>query len=577
VKNNKQKSTSNIVYKTLLVVLIFNVSVLFAQRRKAAVEDRPGNEKLAKDLFGMRNFREALDEYKLLYKKDSLNLTYNYRIGLCYLNTYTDRTKAIPYLEYAVKQPKVEIEAWYELGRCYQYNYRFDDAINAFKTYQKLQKAKSDKFTVPAHRQIEMCRNAMEFMKTPVNVSFHNLGDQINSPFPDFSPYVPADESFIVFSSKRDNNLGKLLDFDGFYTSDVYISSLRNNLWGKAKSIGTIINSDLVEEVGGLSADGNVIFVYIDNYEGFNDVVWSTRKGRSFQKIAKISPGINSNALESSATISQDKETIIFSSERSDGYGGTDLYVSRKLRSGEWSPPQNLGNTLNTEYNEDFPNFSPDGKTLYFASQGHNSMGGYDLFKSEWDNTTNSWTKPVNLGYPVNTPEDNMTISFSANGRYAYVAAFRPEGFGDLDIYKIIFHDVEPPYTIIKGNILNSDSSNIYSYVLPIDNKNEHSGLYTNSVAEDINYNNRELNVKIKVYDKSNNKLIGKYQPNKITGHYTIILPPGEYTITFWRKGLKKISENFDIEDMGYYNNEINKNIVMMPADSNDSEVEESE
>jgi len=576
VKKIKQKSPFNLVYKTLLVILVFNVSVLFAQRKKV-VEDHPGNEKLAKDLFSMRNFKEALEEYKLLFKKDSLNLTYNYRIGLCYLNIYTDRTKAIPYLEYAVKQPKVEIEAWYELGRCYQYNYRFDDAINAFKTYQKLQKAKSDKFTVPAFRQIEMCRNAMELIKSPVNVTFQNLGEQINSPYPDFSPYVPADESFIVFSSKRDNNLGKLLDFDGFYTSDIYISSSRDNIWGKAKSIGNVINTDLVEEVGGLSADGNIIFIYIDNYEGFNDVIWATRKGRSFQKGTKISPGINTNALESSATISPDKETIIFASERSDGLGGTDLYMSKKIRSGEWSTPVNMGSTLNTEYNEDFPNFSPDGKTLYFASQGHNSMGGYDIFKSAWDNTTNSWSTPVNLGYPVNTPEDNMTISFSGNGRYAYVAALRPEGYGDLDIYKIIFHDVEPPYTIIKGNILNSDSSNIYSYVLPIDNKDEQSGLYTTSVNDDINYNNREMTVKINVYDKTSNKLVGKYQPNKITGRYAIILPPGDYTLNFWRKGLKKYSEDFSIDDVGFYNNEINKDIILFPSDSIDKNIEENQ
>jgi len=575
VKKIKKKSTFLIVKRTLIVVLLFNVSVLFAQRKKV-VEDRPGNEKLAKDLFSMRNFKEALDEYKLLYKKDSLSLTFNYRIGLCYLNIYTDRTKAIPYLEYAVKQPKVEIEAWYELGRCYQYNYRFDDAIDAFKMYLKLQKSKSDKFTVPAHRQIEMCRDAVELMKKPLNVTFHNLGDQINSPFPDFSPYVPADESFIVFTSKRDNNLGKLLDFDGFYTSDVYLSSLRNNEWGKAKTIGNTINTDLVEEVGGLSADGSIIFIYIDNYEGFNDVIWSTRKGRSFQKGTKISPEINSNAMESSATISPDKETIIFASERPDGYGGTDLYMSKRIRSGEWSTPVNLGRTLNTVYNEDFPNFSSDGKTLYFSSQGHNSMGGYDLFKSEWDNTNNTWASPVNLGYPVNTPEDNMTISFSGNGRYAYIAAFRPEGYGDLDIYKVIFNDVEPPYTIIKGSILNRDSTNIYSYMLPIDDKNEHSGLYSKTVNEEINADNNDLNVKIDVYDKASSKLIGKYQPNKITGRYTIILPPGDYNVDFLKSGLKKHSENFIIEDIGLYNNEIKKNIILIPDDSNDSKTEEN-
>jgi len=575
VKKNSPFLPSNKLYKVLLIVLVFNISVGFAQRKKV-VEEQVGNEKLAKDFYAMRNFREALEEYLLLYKKDNKSLTYNYRLGICYLNLYTDRTKAIPYLEFAVKHPKVEVDAWYELGRCYFYNYRFDDAINAFKTYQKLQKTKGDKFIVPAHRQIEMCRNAIEMIKTPVNVTFHNLGEQINSPYPDFSPYVPADESFLLFTSKRENNTGRLPDFDGFNTSDVYISSSRENVWGKAKSVGTFINTDLVEEVAGLSADGNVFFIYIDNYEGFNDIIWSMRKGRSFQKGTKISPDINSNVLESSATISPDKETIVFASEREDGFGGTDLYFSKKLPSGEWSLARNMGDLLNTEYNEEFPNFSTDGKTLYFASQGHKSMGGYDIFKSTWDNATESWSAPVNLGYPVNTPEDNMSISFSANGRYAYLAAFRPEGLGDLDIYKVIFHDVDPPFTVVRGKVLNKDSSNIYSYILPIDKENEHSGLYSNTVSQNFNINNNsEMNVKIKVFDKASNKLVGKYMPNKITGRYTVILPPGEYTITCWGKGLKKFTEDFSINDVGFFNSELTKNIVMLPADTIDKNIEE--
>ena len=575
MKKNSHFLPFNKLFGTLLIVLVLNINVGYAQRKKV-VEEQVGNEKLAKDFYAMRNFKEALEEYLILYKKDNKSLTYNYRLGICYLNLNTDRSKAIPYLEFAVKQPKVEVDAWYELGRCYFYNYRFEDAINAFKTYQKLQKTKGDKFTVPAHRQIEMCRNAMEMIKTPINVSFHNLGEQINSPYPDFSPYVPADESFILFTSKRDNNIGRLPDFDGYNTSDIYISGARDNVWGKAKSIGTFINTDLVEEVGGLSADGNVFFIYIDNYEGFNDIIWSMRKGRSFQKGTKISADINSNLLESSATISPDKETIIFASERPDGFGGTDLYASKKLPSGEWSLARNIGDLLNTEYNEEFPNFSPDGKTLYFASQGHKSMGGYDIFKSVWDNATESWSAPVNLGYPVNTPEDNMSISFSGNGRYAYMAALRPEGLGDLDIYKVIFYDVEPPFTVVRGKVLNRDSSNIYSYILPIDKDNEHSDLYSNTVSENFNMNNNsEMNVKIKVYDKINNKLIGKYMPNKITGCYTVILPPGNYTITFWGKGLKKHTEDFSIDDVGFFNNELTKNIVMLPADTIDKNIEE--
>lgn len=555
---------------SVLFLITGSEATLFAQRSKQ-VPEREGNEKLAKELFAMRNFREALEEYLLLYKKDTLNLTYNYRVGICYLNVNTDRSKCLPFLEYAIEQPKTELDAWYELGRAYLYNYRFDDAINAFKTYQKLQKGKSDKFTVPASRQIEMCRNAAELYKSPLNVSFHNLGEQINSAFPDFSPYIPSDESYIVFTSKRDNNIGRLPDFDGFFTSDIYTSSNRDGVWGKAKSIGTFINSDLVEEVAGLSADGNIIFAYIDNYIGFNDIIWAIRKGKSFQKGSPISPIINTNELETSATISPDKETIIFAAEREDRFGGTDLYITRKLPTGEWSAAKNMGRLINSDYNDEFPNFSPDGKILYFASQGHNSMGGYDIFKTTWDEDNSTWTKPVNVGYPINTPEDNMSISFTANGRYAYMAAFRPEGLGDLDIYKVIFHDVEPPYTIYKGHLLNKDSNTVFSSSWPLDSNI--TAPY--SQPEKIDINNTDPQFKVKVTEKSSGRLVGYYRPNKISGRVTIILPPGEYALCFAGKGFRKYTEDITINDAGFYNTEINRNIVMLPADTPDKLEEE--
>lgn len=127
--------------------------------------------------------------------------------------------------------------------------------------------------------------------------------------------------------------------------------------------------------------------------------------------------------------------------------------MSRKLPTGQWGVPINIGAEINTKFNEDFPVFSSDGETIYFCSQGHNSMGGFDIFKSSWNNETQEWMSPVNLGHPINTPEDNMTISFAGSGTHAYVSAYREDGFGDLDIYKITFNGTDPVVTAIKGTI----------------------------------------------------------------------------------------------------------------------------
>jgi len=535
-------------FKHLLLFAFISLTCVCLGQTKMNKKAIKASEKYARDLFTFHNFKEALSEYLILYKQDSLNAFYNYRIGICYLNTNIDKTKALSYLEFASKHPKTEVEVWYELGRYYQYVYRFEEAIEAYRTYMKLQKSKKDKFFITPARQIQMCRNAMELIKTPINVTFVNLGEQINSPYPDFSPFITADESYLVFSSKRESNTGKLLDFDGYYTTDIYTSVNKDGNWSKIRNFGNMVNTDLIEEAAGMSADGNTIFVYIDNYQGFNDIIWTQKRGRSFQKGSYISPNINSNKLETSATISPDGETIIFASERDGGYGGTDLYISRRLPNGEWSLAENLGPKINTSFNEDFPNFSPDGKMLYFASQGHKSIGGYDIFRTEWDDINKTWSHPENIGYPINTPDDNMTISFTSCKRYAYMSAFRKnEGSGDLDIYKVIFNDVATPYVVVSGNLLKADSSNYYSSSLPIITKETNSKEHLVPREKSWNGIDNDKSVSIKVYDKETGRLFGRYLPNKITGKYVLLLPPGDYNINIFVKNKMTYKDEINI------------------------------
>jgi hypothetical protein len=540
-----------------------------------------GNNKNAKDNFTLGNFKGALDEYLLLIKSDSNNVTYNFRIGICYLYTNIDKSKAIYYLERAVTNSKVDPAAWYELGHAYMLNNSLDKAIEYFGKYVTVTNGKEN-FEISSNRMIQMCEEAKKQIKNPINVTVENLGPEVNSAGADFNPYVPSDESFLVFSSKRSGNTGNLLDFDGYITSDVYISYQKYDKWLKAKGIGNTINSELVEETAGLSPDGTKLFVYCDNYNVMGQAMLSERKGKAFQKPDFLGDNINSIKLVSSATISPNKKILVFACDKNSSSAGMDLYMAKKLPSGSWGVPENLGAVINTVYDEDFPYFAADGKTLYFSSQGHESMGGYDIFKTVYDEKSNTWSEPVNIGYPVNTTDDDMTISFSASGRHAYISSLRKGGYGDLDIYKVIFNDVDPAYTVLTGSLVNKDSVSIYKVATTetvIDSsKTDTSGTEIKDKKNKTNLKNQkdaaiangqqqsEIKTSIQVTDKTTSKVFGNYLPNKTSGKFLIILPPGDYELAVNADGYEKYTEIIKVFDRSV-NSEIAKDIVLTPSE----------
>jgi len=566
--------------KNILIILSLLFIPLNIYCQYQANTGQIGDKKIAKKYFEYQDFKDALKEYLLLLKTDSTNIEYNYQIGMCYLLTNIDKKKAIPYLEKVTKQSDVNIFIWYTLGRAYQLAYRFDDAIISFKKFKTLLGQGYDDNYITANRQIQMCYNAKKMIENPVNVNLENLGPNFNSPYPDYYPFVPEDESFIIFTSKRKGNIGGLLDYDGFYTSDIYMSELKNCNWKKPKSINTV-NSELVEECIGLSQNGENLLIFADNYIATSEVLSSKKNGKNFQQPITLGKYLKSYMI-TSASVTNDNNILFFASDKQDdNHGGKDIFMSKKLPNGEWGLPDNLGNTINTIYDEDFPNISSDGKTLYFSSLGHNSMGGFDLFKSLWNEKTKSWSKPVNLGYPINTPDDNYTISFSKSGRYAYISECRENGMGNLDIYRVTFNDAEPKYTPIKGTILNTDSVNIFlSKLYKTKNDNSYPDIDNNQISVNkfskskININKvkknrkKEIEINITVTNKKNNKIIGHYKPNNLTGNYILLLPPGKFTIIYKGKKFQEYKEDIEISDyeMDICRQEIIKNVILTPV-----------
>ncbi len=512
--------------KIVAVLLLLIIPTSFFAQPKGGKAVDPAD---AKEHFNHYNYLAAIPVYKQLLKLEPTNYEYNYKIGICYIRTNINKSLAIPYLETASKQDKADKDVFNFLGLAYQYASRFDDAIKAYEKYKV--GLKGEELEKVEH-QIETCQNGKEYVKHPVNVTFANIGKEVNSEYPDYYPFVNADESMLIFTSRRKDNIGGAVEVDGYYSSDIYISTPNGDVWTKPKNIGPPVNTRLDEQAVSLAPDGSSMLVYIDHIDSLGNIYTSNYVNGKFTRIKKLNSNVNSD-FETAGSITPENDVIFFSSKRKDGIGETDIYMARKLPNGNWAIPQNLGPTVNTKYREDFPQIAPDGRTLYFSSQGHAGMGDFDLFKTTWNPEDNTWTEPKNLGYPVNSAGDDRCISFTSDNRVAYISAARDGGFGDLDIYRIKFNDMEEKTTVLQGYVTTVDSiKTLSAFVTVEDLKNKDIPPYT-------------------------------YNPNEKSGKFIMALPPSKYQITVELNGYKTLTETFFVFDVGIAQNETKKTFLL--------------
>lgn len=491
-----------------LVLLVFSFHLSFAQLDLEADEHwRHGN------------FPYALKNYTRLCSKAPKNHQYHFRAGVCILNIAMDKKEAITYLSKAQELMPDDPETNYYLGKAYHVNLQLDDAIKFYEKFKSFDSG-SDKLQ-NIDREIQMAKNAKELIKHPVDVEFENAGPVINSEYPDYNPFISKDERIIVFTSRRKGRYSSVVEFDGYYASDVYFSTVEGGEFKEVKNPGSKINTNLDEQTVGLSSDGKEVFVYVDHIKEVGDIYFSNWKETSysakFGSMEKFGETVNSKEFESSCTISPDGNTLFFARRDKKSGTGKDLYMTRKLPNGEWAVPQRLSDMVNTPFDEDFPNLSVDGSTLYFSSKGHNSMGGYDLFKTSWDPAENTFSKPENLGYPVNTPEDNLTISWTENEDYAYISTWRKNGLGDLDIWRIKFIEKDTRKAVIKSS-LKDDAGNPVTdaYIIVTDNDSQEE--------------------------------VGNYTANASNGGFIMILSPGNYQVMIEAPGYQMKVEDIEIK-----------------------------
>ena len=493
-------------------------------------------------------FAQALPHLLSAQQFNPNNAALNVKVGDCYLHS-TTKTAALPYLQKAAKlDVTADPRTHYLLARALHLSAQWREATAEYQLATPVggTTANGEAGTVTAselQRRLQECRNGQQLMAHPVRVFIDNAGPELNSTGSDYGPVVSADEATILITSRRAGSTGgkKPAGLDGYY-EDIYQASWRGKAWSPAENLGPPVNTDDHDATVGLSPDGQRMLVYVSSNGG--DLLETALGGRTWEKPHRLGARINTSAHESSASYSPDGRYLYFVSDRPGGAGSADIY---KVDLTADRPPVNLGPAINTSAGEEGAFMAPDGRTLYFSSEGHNSMGGYDIFKSVLEN--GKWSTPENLGWPINTPDDDVFFVTSASGRHGYYSSERPGGLGGKDIYRITFLGPEKPPVLSEENqLLASRLAPVSQPVLApaVAVVTAQVTILKGTVTDDAT--KQPLAASIDLVDNASGQTIATFRSNATSGRYLVSLPSGtNYGIVVRQDGYLFHSENFDL------------------------------
>ncbi len=564
------------VYILLFILLIIS-SYSYSQTLTKGQKPDP---LFAKYCLKFNNYFDGLHEFKALLKLKPKNDYYRWGVGYCELHLNKNIAASIPYFKEVLSHPDANAAIWYDLGEAYFITQQFEKAKDAFDIY--INTNIKDNHSITAKRWLEMIANARELMKAPVDVKIENLGPVINTEYPEFNPLINSNEKFLIYSMQNPNNNGKYRNEDGYFASDIYNSHFRFGKWRKRRKFSSLINSRNIEVGVYLSPNASVLITYKEDLTAkHKQYILYTKRGRSygFPKTVEID-GVDMAKIKAIA-ISPDKKTLLFSAPtKAKGRKDLDLFYSRRSPEGFWMKPKELDSTINTIYDDSYPYFMPDKKHFIFASKGHNSMGGYDLFKCNLELDSLTMGKPDNIGYPVNTTMDDTWIIFSNSQRYAYISSLRKGGMGDLDIYRVVFEDVMPVLSYVHGQVFNADSISMIDVIaaknatidtlnFPVNHQYKRILAKEKDTVKALNYLHthkipyESLDVNIAVNNLKSNKSAGRFIVKNSDGHFVIILRPGKYKLRFSRNGYQDYYSTITIDDFDLRNRDIDLNVLL--------------
>ena len=520
-----------LISKFLLLLFLFSQHVNLAQEFTG--QDLGSYKKNFLEgslLFHENNKILALKYFNNAYQYDQNNSNINYLIGACYLSLENKKQFAEKHLLQAVKnitknykdsdpsEKKAPVVAFMYLAKAFLFSYKFSEAEEMLALFDSQMKKKDEIARIESEAIRNQIKYARIFYGSPSSdVQINSLEGKINSEFPDFYPIVSQDEEMIVFASRRKNNLGNSQTaLDGFTYEDVFVSYKDGDgTWSEPKSISDNINSFSAESPVGLSFDGQTLILQKDDL-GDANLYYSNWDGNDWTFPEPFGSNINSEQIEGSACFNLEKNAIYFSSDREGGFGGMDIYRSVKLPNGQWSLAQNLGPSINTPLNEDCPFLTADGRVLYFSSEGHQSMGGYDVMYAVLDEE-GIFSNPINLGFPINSGDDELYFYPNFDNHSIYFASAREKSLGERDIFLAKKMKSFPTnVSLLKCKITNSNCDSF------------------------------PTNILIKVIESSSGQTIGDFRPNKRNGKFNVILPPDQnFDFKFYQDNREIYSETF--------------------------------
>lgn len=514
-------------------------------------------------------WKDAIPFYLKANDFNPNNAMLNYKLGAAYLHS-AEKGKALEYLEKASKlNPNVDPKLNFFLGQAYHLNLDFDKAITSYSKYQSSVINNPDPWYLEDLKmRMQQCYSGKEIIKNPIRVFIDNLGDNINTKYNEYGAVISADESVIVYTARRPNSIGGKIDpmlNENF--EDLYISYKQpDGSWGASQNLGDNVNSNDHDAVSAISADGQKFIIYLGRENNGGDLYESVLTGSEWSKPESLGKEVNTKDFhESSACYSPDGNTIYFVSNKPGGLGGHDIYITQKDEKGKWGEAKNIGSTINTKYDEEGVYMHPDGKTLYFSSMGHTSMGGYDIFKTVLDAETNTWSTPENLGYPVNTADNDVFFVISASGKHGYYTSLSgKDSKGLRDLYMITFLGPEKPMVLNnEDNLLAEATAPIKETVIAPEVQVKEAQLtILKGVISDF-LSKVPLDAEIEIVDNTANMTIATFKSNSKTGRYLVSLPAGKnYGIAVKKDGYLFHSENFDIPNTAAFQ-EVEKDIEL--------------
>jgi len=455
-------------------------------------------------LFEKKNYREVLPVFENIYKSHPDETFIKYCYGVCALDRTDKQPEALTLLNQVYKKNRKIEDIDYYLAKANHLNYNFEEALTIISSGNTKSK---DNFSEEIKPDLQLlkqyCVNAKILYSNPTTAIITNIGNVINTKDNEEIPLVAADESIMIFTKTDSRPENK----DIVNASGVYLSVKDKDSWLKPALIN---KGGAKDKAIALSSDGLTLFLYHEDATGNGDIYRSDFDYFEWSVPQKLKGDVNSNAWEGACSISSDGKCLYFSSNREGGLGGKDIYKATLLADNIWGEVVNLGETINTASDEESPFIHADGTTLFFSSKARNSMGGYDIFQSKWNAKDVKFMEAVNLGCPINTPDDDLYYTLTANGNTGYYASGKKGGEGLKDIYKITNGYIgEKPLAFVVKGVVTKALNVLYSDIT-------------------IDITNKE------------NKVLGEIKVNTVNGTYMAVLPSdNEYKLVYKYKSFE--------------------------------------